>query len=76
MPSYLDFNSTKEFRDFILNRTLQVDGGPQDFTASNYDVSGLNSFSNIDQPAVDANRTEDLKTPQTKNTYKPDEYPI
>lgn len=76
MPSYLDFNSTKEFRDFILSKTLQVDGGPQEFTESSYIVQETNTFANKDLPEVDANRVEDLKTPQTKNIYKPEEYPI
>lgn len=76
MPSYLDFNSTKEFRDFILNKTLQVDGGPQEYTEDNYIVHHTNSFSNQDLPEVDATRVQDLSVPQTKNVYKPDEYPI
>ena len=29
MPSYLDFNSTSQFRDSIIARTLQSPDGPQ-----------------------------------------------
>ena len=34
----LDFNTTKQFRDFVLSRTLQVPNGPQTFTQQNYIV--------------------------------------
>lgn len=76
MPSYLDFDSTKKFRDFILGKTLQVDGGPQEFTSDNYIVHHTNEFSNPDLPPVDANRVQDLTIPQSKNIFKPNEYPV
>lgn len=71
MPSYLDFNSTKSFRDSILSRTLQAPNGPQTFNASNYLVQTLNDSPNVDPGAVDTNRRGDLSVPQSNNTYKP-----
>ncbi len=34
MPSYLDFDSTKRFRDYILGKTLQQPNGPQTQTSA------------------------------------------
>lgn len=74
MPSKLDFNSTKEFRDKILSRTLPVQNGPLSQTADSYRINTLTDFPNIDQPPVDANRTEDLTNISKVNLYKPNEY--
>ena len=49
MPSYLDFDSTSQFRNSILARTLQQPNGPQTFTSSAYSVENLNDHSNTDQ---------------------------
>lgn len=46
MPSYLDFNSTKKFRDYILGKTLNSPNGPQTFTDASYSVQNTNEFSN------------------------------
>lgn len=74
MPTKLDFNSTKEFRDKILGRTLPVENGPLSQSADTYRINTLTNFPNIDQPPVDANRTEDLTNISKVNLYKPDEY--
>jgi len=74
MPSYLDFNSTKSFRDSILSRTLQAPNGPQTFNSSNYLVQTLSDFANVDPGEVDTNRRNDLSVPQSTNTYKPITY--
>ena len=74
MPSYLDFDSTKRFRDFILGRTLNVPNGPQTFNSTSYIVQNLNDSPNVDPGAVDTNRAQDLTNPQTKNIFKPLEY--
>lgn len=74
MPSKLDFNSTKEFRDKILSRTLPVQNGPLSQTADSYRINTMTDFPNIDQPPVDANRTEDLTNIAKVNLYKPNEY--
>ena len=74
MPSKLDFNSTKEFRDKILSRTLPVQNGPLSQTADSYRINTTSDFPNIDQPPVDANRTEDLTNIAKVNLYKPNEY--
>jgi hypothetical protein len=74
MPSYLDFNSTKSFRDSILSRTLQAPNGPQTFNSSNYLVQTLSDFANVDPGEVDTNRRDDLSVPQSTNTYKPIRY--
>lgn len=74
MPTKLDFNSTKEFRNKILGRTLPVENGPKSQTEDTYRINTLTDFPNIDQPPVDANRTEDLTNVAKVNTYKPNEY--
>lgn len=74
MATYLDFESTKRYRNFILGKTLTVPNGPQDWNRFNYIEQSLNSFSNQDLGDVDDNREEDLSIPQTHNIYKPDEY--
>lgn len=48
MPTYLDFNSTKAFRDFLIAKTLNRPNGPQTFNSGNYAVQNLSNFSNVD----------------------------
>jgi len=48
MPTYLDFNSTKSFRDFLIAKTLNRPNGPQTFNSGNYAVQNLSNFSNVD----------------------------
>ena len=74
MPSYLDFDSTKRFRDLILAKTLKVPNGPQSFTNTTYVLQSLSDLPNIDPGAVDTNRVTDLKVPQTNNIFKPDKF--
>ena len=74
MPSYLDFDSTKRFRDFILGKTLQKPNGPQEQTNSAYSIQNLSNVSNIDQPEVDFNRVDTLVAVQNSNIFKPLEY--
>jgi hypothetical protein len=74
MPTYLDFNTTKTFRDALIVRTLQQPNGPQTFNASNYTVQNLSDFANVDPGAVDTNRVNDLLQIQTRNIFKPLEF--
>ena len=74
MPSYLDFDSTKKFRDFILGKTLQQPNGPQTFDNTSYPEQNLSNLANIYQGNVDSNRSTDLTIPQSKNLYKPENY--
>lgn len=74
MPSYLDFDSTKRFRDYILGKTLNQQNGPQTFSKDTYSVQTLSEMSNVDLPAVDFNRSSDLLQTQNSNTFKPLEY--
>lgn len=76
MPSYLDFDTTRVFRDFILGRTLQQPNGPQTFTASNYVYHDLSNFPNVDPGDVETNRPQELLQTQTSNIYKPLVYDI
>ncbi len=69
MPSYLDFDSTSQFRNSILARTLQQPNGPQTFTSSAYSVENLNDHSNTDQGDVDDNISTYLSVPQNSNTF-------
>ena len=55
MPTYLDFNNTKVFRDYLISRTLNRPNGPQTFTDTNYVVQNLNNFSNVDPGDVKTN---------------------
>ena len=74
MPSYLDFNTTKQFRNHILGKTLQKPNGPQTFTNSSYVEQNLSDIPNLLQGQVDTNRSNDLTIPKNSNIYKPEEY--
>ena len=74
MPSNLDFDTTKKFRDRILGKTLQRPNGPQTFKNDSYIVQKLSDSANIDQDSVDTNRSKDLSIPNKSNTYKPEKY--
>lgn len=74
MPSNLDFDSTRIFRDFIIGKTLNRPNGPQTFTQNSYTVQTLNELPNVDLPDVDFNRSTDLLLPQNSNIFKPLEY--
>jgi hypothetical protein len=82
MPSYLDFNSTSSFRDFILGRTLQQPNGPQTFTSANYTVQNLSNLPNVDPGDVvtgsglpiQGSRALELLQTQSINTFKPLQY--
>lgn len=84
MPSYLGFDETRVFRDFILSRTLLQPNGPQTFTSSNYVVQNLNDYANVDPGDVvvgsgsPAQGGRDQEIAQTKsiNLYKPTEYEL
>ncbi len=55
MPTYLDFNSTKSFRDFLIAKTLNRPNGPQTFNSGNYAIQNLSNFSNVDPGDVKTN---------------------
>jgi len=74
MPSYLDFDNTKNFRNFILGKTLTVPNGPQDFTADNYTLQKTRDMSNVDPGDVETIRPNELVKSQTSNVFKPIEY--
>jgi hypothetical protein len=76
MPSYLNFNSTKELRNSILARTLTKQNGPQTFTSSNYAIQSLRDIPNVNPGDVDDNRADMLKVPQTNNVYKPTNFNV
>jgi hypothetical protein len=71
MPSYLDFDSTKKFRNYLIGRTLNVPNGPQTQTSSNYSVSTLSDFSNVDPGDVQTNRNSDLIPFRSFNQFSP-----
>lgn len=75
MPSYLDFDSTKKFRDFIIGKTLNQPNGPQTFTNSSYAYNNLSSLSNTNPGDVvinDAmNRNDTLNRTTNINLYRP-----
>jgi len=74
MPSYLDFNSTNNFRKVLIGRTLQQPNGPQTFTSNNYEASSLLDLPNISGGGVTEDQLSELKQSKTINIYKPSEY--
>ncbi len=76
MPSYLDFDTTKNFRDYILGKTLQSPNGPQTFSSSNYAVQSLSNMSNVDPGTVENNLPQYLVNTQNGNIFKPLQYSV
>ncbi len=74
MPSYLDFDSTKVFRDSILARTLQQPNGPQTFNSGAYTVENLRDQANVDPGDVETNLQTYLSIPENLNTFGADEF--
>jgi len=82
MPSYLDFDNTKKFRNYILGKTLTVPSGPQSFTSGSYSIQKPRDMSNIDPGDVEHvtgdsipfDRKSELVRSQTSNVFKPIEY--
>lgn len=76
MPTYLDFDSTKRFRDYIIGKTLNQPNGPQTFTNGNYPIQSLSDSANTDPGTLVDNRTQMLTYPQTNNVFKPTEFSV
>jgi len=76
MPTYLDFDSTKRFRDYIIGKTLNQPNGPQTFTNGNYPIQSLSDSANLDTGTLVDNRTQMLTFPQSNNVYKPTEFSV
>ncbi len=76
MPSYLDFDTTKKFRDYILGKTLQVPNGPQKQTKTDYAIQSLSDFSNTDPGTVEDNRKDIIQRLNGGNVFKPIEYTV
>lgn len=74
MPSNLDFDSTKRFRDYILGKTLNQPNGPQTYTSGAYTMQNLSDLPNRDLGNVDNNRVNDLIQINNTNTFKPTEF--
>lgn len=74
MPSYLDFDSTNNFRKTLIGRTLQQPNGPQTFSKNNYAYASLSDSSDISGGTITVSKTAELKQSQAVNTYKPDSY--
>ena len=76
MPSYLDFDATKGFRDELLSKTLNAPNGPQTFSSSNYPIQKTNSFPNKDQGDVILNqqtsRDAQIISTGTSNRFAPE----
>ena len=74
MPSYVDFDSTKRFRDYILGKNLSSPNGPQTFNASSYSIQNLSDVSVRDSGNVETERDINLPQTQNLNIFKPIEY--
>jgi hypothetical protein len=71
MPSNLDFDSTKKFRDYILGKTLKQPNGPQDFSNSSYSVQNVGEMANKQLGGVEPTNPNLNGTPFS-NTYAPE----
>jgi len=69
MPTFLDFNNTKVFRDSLIARTLNRPNGPQTFTDTDYVVQNLSNFSNVDPGDVKTNWSTYWNTSWSNNLY-------
>lgn len=76
MPTYLDFDTTRQFRDAIIAKTLNVENGPQTFTSANYVEHSLNDFPDIDPGDVTTNLSSELLRSQNANIFKPLQYMV
>jgi hypothetical protein len=71
MPSNLDFDSTKKFRDYILGKTLKQPNGPQDFSNASYTVQNVGEMVNKSLGGVEPTNPNLNGTPFA-NTYAPE----
>jgi len=71
MSTYLNFDATKNFRNFILSKNLSTPNGPQSFTENNYSVNNLNNYSNIEQGGVTVEQENSLNRTKNTNVFKP-----
>ena len=74
MPSYLDFDSTKNFRNMILSKTLKNQNGPIHFNSTNYSEQKLSNLSNVKSEGIDGVVDGELVQSQNSNIYKPNQY--
>jgi len=74
MPSYLDFDSTNNFRKALIGRTLQQPNGPQTFSSNNYAFASLSDSADVSGGTITYSQAAELKQSQSINTYKPSEY--
>jgi len=74
MPTYLDFNTTATFRDFLISKTLQRPFGPQTFTSTNYAVQNLSNFSNVDPGDVKTTWASSYGGSFGLNLFQPDSF--
>ena len=72
MPTYLDFNTTATFRDFLISKTLQRPNGPQTFTSANYAVQNLSNLSNVDPGDVKTSWAASYGNSFGLNLFQPD----
>ena len=71
MPSNLDFDSTKKFRDYILGKTLKQPNGPQDFSNASYSVQNTGEMVNKQLGGVEPTNPNLNGTPFA-NMYAPE----
>ena len=55
IESKLNFKNTREYRDFLIDKTLKRPNGPQTFTEANYSVRSINILPNVDPGDVKTN---------------------
>ena len=76
MPSYLNFDSTKSFRDELINKTLKAPNGPQTFSSTSYSIQNTATSENKNQGDVTLNQTYNrsdvLKSAYSINRFGPE----
>lgn len=74
IESKLNFKNTREYRDFLIDKTLKRPNGPQTFTESNYSVRSINILPNIDPGDVKTNWNKFFKDSFGLNLFQYDKF--
>ena len=74
IESKLNFKNTREYRDFLIDKTLKRPNGPQTFTESNYRVRSINILPNVDPGDVKTNWNKFFKDSFGLNLFQYDKF--
>lgn len=74
IESKLNFKNTREYRDFLIEKTLKRPNGPQTFTEANYSVRSINILPNVDPGDVKTNWNKYFKDSFGLNLFQYDKF--